>query len=169
MRDNNTYEVIHTISISTELSNGMSKTISSTFKTVEAKSLSDAKRLLNDATPKGTIANISESSIKTSKHKYIEVINEYVITHCIYIKKNGILYKEINNLEELKNTPMECIEKVDEPKNEEEVKPNSKKNNKIKTKNTNKKEKKRFTNKSKSKRKHTKPKREKRISVDYIK
>lgn len=166
MRDNNTYEVVHTISISTELSNGMSKTISSTFKTVEANSLSDAKRLLNEATPKGLISSISESSIKTSKHKYIEVVNEYIITHCIYIRKNGILYKEISNLEELKNTPMECIEKVEESKPKKEVKSNSKKNNKSKLRSTNKKEKKGSITKSKSRRR---PRKEKRTSVDYIK
>jgi hypothetical protein len=94
MRNNeNVFEVTHVIDISKETYYSVVP-LSSTFNTIKAKNLEDAKKMLDDATPKGMATIISEKSNKYAKHIYVENVGEYTITHIISIKKNGILLKE---------------------------------------------------------------------------
>ena len=177
VRDSNEYEVVHTINISMELADGSSKSISSTFKIIPAKSLSDAKKKLDDATPKGAASMMSESSLKSYKHIYVEDINGYVIKHTIYVNKNGIKYKEpSDNLTNSELTPEDLlidssrISKEDDvvTKDKPKSKSNKKKTNTSRSKSSNKKSAKKSSSKSSSKKKSTKTTRTKRTTVDYI-
>lgn len=92
-KKDNEFEVTHVIDIS-KVSGDKFINLTSTFNTITVKTLEEAKKLMNDATPSGNATFIKESNNKYSKHTYIEYVNEYVITHIITIKKNGILLSE---------------------------------------------------------------------------
>ena len=87
----NIYEVTHVINICKEIHNNKEnisivEPLSSTFNTVKAKNLEDAKKILEEATPKGMATMISENHNRATKHIYVENINEFIITHIISIK-----------------------------------------------------------------------------------
>ena len=173
VRDTNEYEVVHAVNISMELADGTSKSISSTFKIISAKSLSDAKKKLDEATPKGDATIMVENSFKSYKHIYVEDINGYIIKHTIYVNKNGIKYKEPNaNLACLELTPEDLVdisrtgkESTNNTKDKECTKSNKKKTNGSRNKSSTKKSSKKSSSKSNSKKKSSRPK---RTTVDYI-
>lgn len=176
VRDSNEYEVVHTVNISMELADGTSKSISSTFKIIPAKSLSDAKKKLDEATPKGDATIMSENSFKSYKHIYVEDINGYIVKHTIYVNKNGIKYKESNaNLSSNEITPDDLVDisrtakgNTVNTKNNTNTKSNKKKSNTCRSKSSAKKTTKKSSSKSSSKKKTSKSSRPKRTTVDYI-
>ncbi len=105
----NIYEVTHVINICKETHNNKENTsvitpLSSTFNTVKAKNLEDAKKILEEATPKGIATMISENHSGSTKHIYVENINEFTITHIISIKKNGLTFKDTTTNDSSKET-----------------------------------------------------------------
>ena len=105
----NIYEVTHVINICKEIHNNAEnisviEPLSSTFNTVTAKNLEDAKKILEEATPKGTATMISENHNRATKHIYVENINEFIITHIISIKKNGLTFKDSTTNDSNKET-----------------------------------------------------------------
>jgi hypothetical protein len=105
----NIYEDTHVINICKEIHNNKEdisivEPLSSTFNTVPAKNLEDAKKILEEATPKGIATMISENHNKSTKHIYVENINEFTITHIISIKKNGLTFKDTTTNDSSKET-----------------------------------------------------------------